>query len=189
MRDLTIARAYAAALFEVGENHDEAEAYGPPFQALSDMFRAESRTRRFFDTPRITAEERAEVVRRALEGRVPERFLHFTLVVLAKGRQQLFPHMASAYQTLLDESTGRHRAQVTLARRLDKETEALIAERLGGLLGQSVEPEITVNPAIMGGLIMRYGDRLLDASLRRHLVALKREMMHAHLPGTPAASA
>jgi F-type H+-transporting ATPase subunit delta len=189
VRDLTIARAYAEALFEVGQAHGEAEMYGPPFRALAEMFKTGSRTRRFFDTPRVTTEERAAVVRRALEGRVPQRFLHFTLVVLAKGRQSLFPEIADAYQTLVDESTGRHRAQVTLARRLDTETETLIAQRLSTLLGQTVEPEITVNPAIMGGLIMRYGDRLLDASLRRHLVALKREMMHAHLPGTPAASA
>lgn len=188
MRDLTIARTYSAALFEVGVRHGEAEAYGPPFQVLAEMFR-DARTRRFFDTPRISAKDRRAVVTRILDGRVPARFLHFVLLVLEKGRQSLFPEIAEAYQALLDERSGEFRAQVTLARRPDAATESLIAERLTSLLGQSVQPQISINPAILGGLIVRYGDRWLDASLRRHLVALRRELMHAHLPGQPAESA
>jgi F-type H+-transporting ATPase subunit delta len=189
VKDLTIARAYASALFEVGERLGEAEAYGPPFQVLAETFRSDARTRRFFDTPRITPEAREEVVRKALKGRVPDRFLHFALLVLVKGRQRLFPEMAAAFQSLLDERSGKHRAHVTVARRPDAATEAYITERLSRLFGQPVQPQLVVNPAIVGGLIVRYGDRLLDASLRRQLVALKREMVHAHLPASPAASA
>lgn len=185
MRDLTIARAYSTALFEVGVQHGEAEAYGPPFQVLAEMFR-DARTRRFFDTPRISAEARRAVVERVLENRVPARFLHFVLLVMEKERQSLFPEIGEAYQALLDERSGRFRAHVTLARRPDAATESLIAERLTSLLGQPVQPQISINPAILGGLIVRYGDRWLDASLRRHVVALRRELMHAHLPGQPA---
>jgi F-type H+-transporting ATPase subunit delta len=188
VKDLTIARAYASALFEAGEQHGEAEAYGPPFQVLAEMFR-DARTRRFFDTPRITPAARQQVVRTALAGRVPERFLHFALLVMAKGRQRLYPEMAAAYQSLLDERSGKHRAHVTVAHEPDAATGAYIKQSLGRLFGQDVEPQVVVNPAIVGGLIVRYGDRLLDASLRRQLVALKREMIHAHLPATPAATA
>jgi len=185
VRDLTIARAYASALFETGVAHDEAEAYGPPFEVLAAMFR-DARTRRFFDTPRIGAEARRAVIRRTLDGRVPKRFLHFVLLLMEKERQGLFPEIWIAYQQLLDERSGQFRAEVTVARRPDRATEALIAQRLTGLFGQPVQPQITINPAILGGLIVRYGDRLLDASLRRHVVALRRELMHAHLPGQPA---
>jgi F-type H+-transporting ATPase subunit delta len=188
VRDLTIARAYSSALFETGVQHGEAEAYGPPFQVLAEMFR-DARTRRFFDTPRITAEDRRAVVRRVLDGRAPKRFLHFVLLVMEKGRQGLLPEIAEAYQSLLDERSGQFRAQVTVARRPDAATESLIAERLTSLLGQPVQPQITVNPAILGGFMVRYGDRWLDASLRRHFVALKRDLMHAHLPGQPDGSA
>jgi F-type H+-transporting ATPase subunit delta len=188
VRDLTIARAYASALFETGTRHGEAEAYGPAMQVLADMF-GEARTRRFFDTPRITAESRRAVVRRVLKDRVPGRFVHFVLLLMEKGRQNLIPEIAEAYQELLDERSGRFRAHVTVARPPDAETEALIARRLTTLLGQPVQPQISVNPAILGGLIVRYGDRWLDASLRRHLVALRRDLMHAHLPGQPTGNA
>lgn len=189
MKGLTIARAYASALFEIGERYDEAEAYGPPLRALAETFQSDPRTRRFFDTPRISGEDRRQAVRRTLEGRVPERFVNFVLLVLEKGRQTLFPEMAETYQVLLDERSGQHHAQVMLARQPDEATEALIAERLTALFGQPVRPQVTINPAILGGLIVRYGDRWLDASLRRRLVALKRDMTHARLPVLPAASA
>ncbi len=189
MKDRTIARAYASALFEVGERHGEAEAYGAPLRGVADTFRADPRAPRFFDTPRIGREARREAIGRALEGRAPERFIHFVLLLLDKSRQALIPEIAEEYQLLLDERSGQHRVFVTLAREPDAETRSLIAERLSDLLGQAVRPEVTINPAILGGLIVRYGDRWLDASLRRHLVALKREMIHARLPGAPAASA
>jgi F-type H+-transporting ATPase subunit delta len=189
VNDLTIARTYAAALFEVGEKHGEADAYGPPFRVLGELFRSDARTRRFFDTPQVSAEQRSEVVRKALAGRVPERFVHFVTLLLQKGRQNLFPEIAAAYQLLLDERSGRHRAHLTLARKPDAATERLLVERLSQLFGQRVEPQIVVNPAIVGGFIVRYGDRLLDASLRRQLVGLKRQLVHARLPASPAASA
>lgn len=189
MRRLAIARGYASALFEVGQRHGEAEAYGPPLRALAETFRADPRTRRFFDTPRITRDARHAAVRNALAGRAPERFVNFVSLLLQKGRQSQIPEIATAYQELLDEHSGQHRAYVILAHDPDEATETLIAERLSALLGQTVWPDISVNPAIMGGLIVRYGDRWLDASLRRHLVALKREMIHARLPGSLAASA
>jgi F-type H+-transporting ATPase subunit delta len=189
VKDRTIARGYASALLEVGERHGEAEAYGPPLRALADAFRADPRTSRFFDTPRISREARRDAVRRTLEGRAPERFVHFVLLLLEKGRQSLIPRIADEYQLLLDERSGQHRAFVTLAREPDDQTRTLIADRLSRLLGQRIRPEIIINPAILGGLIVRYGDRWLDASLRRHLVALKREMIHARLPGTVPASA
>jgi F-type H+-transporting ATPase subunit delta len=188
VKDLTIARAYASALFEIGDRHDEAESYGPPLHMMAEMFRSDPNVRRFFDTPRISAEKRRMALRSALEGRASERFVNFVLLVLKKGRQTLFPEMAETYQALLDERSGQHHAQVTLARQPDAATEAHIAERLTALLGQPVRPQITINPAIRGGLIVRYGDRWLDASLRRHLVALKREMIHARLPVLPAAT-
>lgn len=188
MRDVTIARAYAAALFEAGEASGEVETYGPPLREVADLF-GDARIRRFFDTPRISDEARRTVMREVLDGRVPDRLLRFLLVVLDRGRQGVLPEIAEAYQEMLDRRSGRYRAHVTLARRLDGATEALITERLSGLFGQPVEPEISINPAILGGLIARYGDRLLDASLRRHLVALRRELMDAHLPETPAGAA
>ena len=184
MRDQTIARNYAAALLELGQRHEEAQAYADAFDALADVL-ADDTVRRFLETPKVEVKEKHEVLRTALDGRVPEPFLRFLLVVVAKGRQQLLAEIRQEYQELLDAAVGRVHASVTLAREADAEAERLLTERLSALLGKDVVPHITVNPAILGGLV-RDGDRAMDGSLRRQLLSLKREMMHARLPELPA---
>lgn len=186
MRERTVARNYAEALFDLGVEHGEEEGFADAFAALTEVVYGDRRISRFLETPKIEAGAKEAVVRRALEGRVPERFLRFVLVVMRKRRQTLLPLMAEEYQTLLDVRSGRVHASVTLAREPDAAMEALITERLSRMLGQPVVPRINVNPAILGGLVVRFGDRAMDGSLRRQMVSLKREMMHATLPELPA---
>lgn len=185
MRDQTIARNYASALFELGQRHDEAQSYADAFDAL-DQVLADERVLQFLETPKVEASEKQAVLRSALEGKVPERFLRFLLVVVAKRRQSVLPWIRSEYREMLDAAVGRIHANVTLAREPDDEAEQLIRQRLSALLGKDVIPHITVNPGILGGLVVRYGDRAMDGSLRRQLLMLKREMMNAALPELPA---
>lgn len=185
MRDQTIARNYAAALFEIGQRHDESGAYAVAFETLGNVL-ADDTVRRFLETPKVEARDKQNVLRTALEGQVPDRFLHFLMVVVTKRRQALLPVIQVEYRELLDAAAGRVHASVTLARAADAEAERVLAERLSQLLGKDVVPHITVNPAILGGLVVRYGDRAMDGSLRRQLLSLKRELMHARLPELPA---
>lgn len=185
MRERTVARNYARALFELGLEHGEEEKYSDAFGSLSETL-SDRRIARFLDTPKIDASVKESAVRRALEGRVPERFLRFVLVVMRKRRQGLLELMGEEYQGLLDVHSGRVHASVTLAREPDEAMERLLAERLSSMVGQAVVPQITVNPAILGGLVVRFGDRAMDGSLRRQLVSLRRDMMHATLPELPA---
>ena len=146
------------------------------------------RVQRFLDTPKVDVSAKQAAMRKALEGRVPERFLRFVLVVIAKRRQGLLGAIQQEYQTRVDQHAGQVHAEVTLARAPDEATRTLIAERLSKLLGKRVVPHITVNPDILGGLVVRYGDRAMDASLRRQLVSLKRDMLNATLPELPASA-
>ncbi len=189
MRDTTIARNYAGALLELGNRNFATEEYAAAFHTLSEALGSDARIRQFLETPAVDAGPKQAVLDRALRGKVPELFLRFVLVVVEKRRQRLLPEIETEYQGLLDEQVGRVHAQVTLARTPDAVLERRIGEDLSTMLGKTVLAHVTVNPAILGGLIVRFGDRCMDGSLRRQLLSLKREMMHAHLPGLPAASA
>lgn len=187
MRERTVARNYAKALFDLGLEHGEEDRYADVFDALSEMVSGDARIARFLESPKIEATVKESAVRRALEGRVPERFLRFVLVVMRKRRQGLLELMGDEYRTLLDAHSGRLHASVTLAREPDEAMKELLTERLSSMLGQTVVPQITVNPAILGGLVVRFGDRAMDGSLRRQLVSLRRDMMmHGTLPDIPA---
>lgn len=190
MRGGTIGRNYAQALFELGEKHGETEAYRTAFGQLDQVLtEGDGRVRQFLETPKIDDATKQRVLRSALEGRVPERFLRFLQVVIAKGRQRLLHGVREQYDAILDEKSGRVHAQVTLAREPDEATVREIGERLSGMLGKTVVPHVTVNPSLVGGIVVRYGDRVLDGSVRRQLLSLKREMLSAGLPAESAAGA
>lgn len=181
MRDSTIARNYADALFALGERHAQLEPYGAALALVVEVLEQEPRLRLFLETPKVEPSEKKRVLSEALQGQIPPLVLNFLLVVLDKRRQRLIPQIAREYRALLDESLGRLYAEVTLAREPDERTEREIAAELSEALGKTVIPHVQVDPSILGGIIVRYGDRVLDGSLRRRLVTLRRRMLGAEL--------
>src|SRR5262245_7088778 len=110
---------------------------------------AERRVREFLSTPRVSAEARQEALRGALEGRVPDLFLRFVMVVVDKRRQALLADIAHEYRALVDELAGRVRVQVALSHAPDGALQEEIADALAKRLGKTVIPTFTVNPELL----------------------------------------
>ena len=179
MRDATIARSYAEALLELGERHGERDAFTAALAELAALLESTPRARNFIETPLLDVNQKKEALRAALGGRVPPLFLNFVFVVLEKRRQRLLADIAREYVKLLDERLGRLHVDVTLAREIDEAAEREIAERLSASLHMQVVPHVHVNPDILGGVVVRYGDRVFDGSVRRRLMALRRRLLTA----------
>ena len=92
-------------------------------------------------------------------------------------RQMLIPVIAHEYHDLVDEVEGRVHAAVTVSRETDDADRAVIATQLSRALGKDVVPHFVVNPAILGGMVVRVGDTVLDGSVRRRLAALRAGML------------
>ncbi len=183
MRESMVSRSYAEALFELGERHGQRADFETATEELGTLLRENPRVRLFLDSPKVELEQKKEVLRTAFEGRVPPLFLNFVLVVLQKRRQRLLQEIADEYRAILDEALGRVRVNVTLATEPDERSEEDMAAELSRILGRTVIPQVRVDPSIVGGIVVRFGDRVLDASLRRRLLSLRRSMMNVELPG------
>ncbi len=97
--------------------------------------------------------------------------------LLRNRRQMLIPEIAVEYANLVDESVGRVHARVTVAQETSAEENNVIARELSRALGKEVVPHMSVNPAILGGVVVRIGDTVMDGSVRRRLAALRRKML------------
>jgi F-type H+-transporting ATPase subunit delta len=117
---------------------------------------------------------------------VPDAFLNFLMVVIGKRRQRILPAMGQEYRSMLDERMGVLHVKVSLAHEADERAEREIATALTRMLGKRVIPQIGVEPALLGGIVVRYGDRILDASLRRRLAHLRARLLEATLPTAAA---
>jgi F-type H+-transporting ATPase subunit delta len=177
VRDPTIALNYASALFELGERNGETEEYAALITALASAMDAEPSIRIVIESPAVPKLAKLGVLERALAGRASAPFIRFLQAVIKRGRQTLLPLIAAAYQGLADQKFNRLHAGITLAREPDEELKELVRVRLSEALGKEVIPHFRTDRAILGGMILRLGDRIIDGSLRRRVVALRRALL------------
>jgi F-type H+-transporting ATPase subunit delta len=176
LRAATIALNYAEALFALGEKSGKAEEYHALLEALAAALDASPRAQAVLMSPKITKARKAELLAAAVPGASRE-FVLFLEAVVKRGRQLLLGEMATQMAGLLDVKFNRVRAGITLAREPDAALRDSITRALGKALGKDVVAGFAVEPEILGGAIIRVGDRLLDGSVRRRLLQLRRVLL------------
>lgn len=188
MRSPLVARNYADTLFALARRRGggAAEEYGGGLDELASLLQREPRIRAFLETPRVDLEAKRAALCEALGGRVPPTLLHFLLVVLEKRRQGSLGEIAEAYQALVDEAHGRARAEVTLAEPPDDALRSEIVAALERRLGKQVVASWRTDRDLLGGVVVRVGDQILDGSVRRRLGDLRGRMRRAGAPGQDA---
>lgn len=177
MRQTTIARNYAEALLELAKRAKDLRGWGALIQSIADAMERDAKLRLFLETPRVDAATKNSVLRKALADRAPSKFVRFVESVVTRRRQMLIPEIAHEYMDLVDAAENRLHANVTVAREPDEKTRKLIADRLSKVFNKTVVPHVSVDPRILGGVVVRVGDTVMDGSVRRKLGALKHRMM------------
>jgi F-type H+-transporting ATPase subunit delta len=177
MRDATIARNYADALLTLARKGEDPHGWGRMARELADSVERDVRLRRFLESPRLSAERKNEVLAKAFQDRFPRLLVRFLQTLIANGRQMLLPRIVTEYFNLLDEAEGRVHARVTVARAQSPEAEAAMTAQLSRALGKQVVTHVAVNPAILGGVVVKVGDTVMDGSVRRRLSLLRTRMV------------
>ena len=176
MRDATIARNYAEVLVILAGRANDLGGWGQTFTEVAIAIQEETRLRNFMAAPQIAAVEKNAVLQKAFGGKLPVPMLRFLQKLVLNRRQMLIPAIAVEYGNLVDAAEGRVHAQVTVARETTDADRAAIATQLGRATGKTVVPHLVVNPAILGGVVVRIGDRVMDGSVRRRLASLRSKM-------------
>jgi F-type H+-transporting ATPase subunit delta len=176
MRPVTIARNYAEALFALGERSGQTARYADLIDAVAAAVETTPKVQAVLMSPRVPKAAKARLLGAALQD-APREFVLFLQALIKRGRQRLLREIADQYHALLDVKLNRVRAGVTLARPADEALQRSIAEALTRQLGQQVLPSFSVEPDILGGAIVRVGERILDGSLRRRLTKLRRHLL------------
>jgi len=171
VKSVTIARNYAEALFAAGPG------YGDVLDAVAGAIQADERIATALQSPRVSKAAKGQILERALKGEAPAEFVRFLQAVVRRGRQGLFAEIAQEYQSLLDTKLNRVHAGVTLSSEPDAKAQQQIVERLTKALGREVRAHFRADPRILGGVVVRVGDRILDGSVRRRLTAIQRRML------------
>jgi F-type H+-transporting ATPase subunit delta len=177
MRATTIARNYAEALLVLARKAKDLDGWGASINGIAVAIQTDARLRNFLAAPQIAGIEKKAVIEKAYRRLLPVAMVRFLQKLVDNRRQLLIPEIAVEYGNLVDEAEGRLHAQVTVAREPEEADRALIAQQLTRALARTVVPHVQVNPAILGGVVVRVGDTVMDGSVRKRLATLKQKVI------------
>jgi F-type H+-transporting ATPase subunit delta len=177
MRETTIARNYAETLLSLARKAGDLRGWGGMITDVASAMQNDARLRLFLESPRVNAAQKNQVLAKAFQDRMPRLFVRYLQALIAHRRQMLIPAVAREYLDLVDEAEGRMQANVTVAREPDAETRKIVARDLSRSFGKDVVPHFAVDPRILGGLVVRVGDTVLNGSVQRRLERLRSRMV------------
>jgi F-type H+-transporting ATPase subunit delta len=168
-------RRYAEAVFEIGQRDDTIETWRRELDEAAGLLGEGSELLEVLANPALPLEQRRTVVGRVFGG-LSEKARNLILLLVHRGRIEQLPRIASELRRLDDRRQGIVNATVTSAAPLtDTEVRALTA-RLEQMTGARVELETGVDESLLGGLVVRVGDRLIDGSVRGRLERLRSQL-------------
>jgi F-type H+-transporting ATPase subunit delta len=173
-----IAEVYARALFEVAKEHDLLDDIREQLAMFADALSDNRDLMTFFFSPDFSTEEKKDGLRRAVEGAEPA-FMNFLEALLERHRMPAIFRIRARYQKLWDEENKLLPVEITSAIELDKSIARNIGERIGEQTGRKVELSSKVDPEILGGIVLRVGNSILDASIRNRLNQLRKQVAQA----------
>ena len=179
MKQSLVARNYAEALLATAEKAKAVERFGELLDALAGAIASDPTLKAVLMSPRVPKAAKQQLLAHALKTLAPEPFVRFLQAVVQRGRQGLLGSMGEAYQELADQYFNRVHALVATAHAPDAALTKVITERLTKAMGKTVVAHFRTEPALLGGVVVRIGDRAFDGSVRRRVLVLKQRMLRA----------
>ena len=173
-----IAQVYARSLFEVASEQGKIDAVRDQLGEFADVLSGQHDLQVFFFSPYFSTTEKAEGLDRAVSG-ADEIFVNFLKLLIENHRMPVIFRVRRAYDALWEEENKLLPVSVTSAVELDKATVSQIGDRIAEQTGRKVELSSTVEPDILGGIIVRVGNQVLDASVRNRLEQLRKQVARA----------
>lgn len=173
MIDLTVARRYAKALLTLGKEDGKYQEYGEELRSFAALMEREPELKDALFNPIYSAEDRRKLLLRMVELlQMSPVVANFFQLLFDKQRLRAIDGITQVYQEQLDILENVSRAKVKAAVPLDEATRDRLRQTLEKLTGSSVVMEVEEDPSIIGGILARVGDLVLDGSVRTQLASL-----------------
>jgi ATP synthase F1 delta subunit len=173
-----IAQVWARALFEVAKEQNLLDEVREQLGAFADALDGNRDLAVFFFSPYFATDEKKAGLERAVTGAEPA-FMNFLEALIERHRMPAIFRIRTAYEELWEDERDLLPVEVTSAIELDKSTIGTIGERIGAQTKRTVELSSKVDPDILGGIVLRVGNIVLDASIRNRLEQLRKQVAQA----------
>jgi F-type H+-transporting ATPase subunit delta len=172
------ARVYAEALFAAGEDKGKINELQEQLAQFSDAVDGDRELQVFLFSPYLSSQDKKDGLARAVTGAEPE-FVNFLELLIEKGRMPEIFQIRREYEELWKKANRRLDVTVTSAIELDPSVVGKIGEEVERQTGEKVELSSEVDDGILGGIVLRVGNMVLDASIRTRLEKLRKSVASA----------
>ncbi len=179
-RPSTAARRYAEAAFEIGRRDGTVETWRRELDLAAAVL-TDPAVATGLNNPAVPTERRAKALADAIGGSISRPVLNLISMMLRRGRIEDLPRVAAEFRRLDDANNGVTAAHATSAAPLEPSEVSALTARLEQMTGGRVELDVTVDPSLLGGLVVRVGDRLIDGSVRGRLERLRNQLVSGAL--------
>jgi F-type H+-transporting ATPase subunit delta len=179
-RNDTAVRRYAEAAFQVALRDDSIEAWRKELDAASSIA-SDERVGRMLANPAVALETRNEMADKLFGEVVSPPVLNLIKLMIRRGRIHELPRLAAEFRRLDNVRQGITLATATSAAPLTKDEVKALTERMEQFTGGRVELDVQVDPSLLGGVVVRVGDRLIDGSVRGRLERLRNQLVSGAL--------
>jgi F-type H+-transporting ATPase subunit delta len=173
-----IAAVYSRSLFEAADDEDKLDVIREQLGQFTDALAADAQLQVFFFSPYFSSQEKKDGLHKAVTG-AEAIFVNFLELLVENHRMPAIFRIRRRYETLWEERNRLLPVHVTSAVELDEKTVRGIGDKIAEQTGQKVELSSTVAPEILGGIVVRVGNTVLDASIRNRLETLRKQVVRA----------
>jgi F-type H+-transporting ATPase subunit delta len=171
-----IARRYAGAIFELAQKQHVLDQTLADLKGIAEVF-TNRKLAYLLREPKVPAQRKETALRKALTSKVQPMSLNLALLVVQRELVDLMPKIATELEKLVLDYHNQAIAEVTTAAEMDKTQSDLVKGALERSTGKNILLHTQIDPSILGGLIARVGDQIVDSSIRYRLHALQQQLL------------
>lgn len=173
-----VAQIYAEAILAAAADANQIDSLGEELQEfVTQVFNANPEIEAFLSSPAVGRRARTEALAAATTDRMSPLMRNLLGVLNVNGRLDMIRPIAAVYRDLLDRQAGRVRVRVVSAVPLNEDQESRLASTLADRLKKTPVLSVTVDPNLLGGLVVRVGDQVFDTSIRTQLETLRNQLL------------
>ena len=183
MRDRKVATRYAEALLTTAKSAGQLAGIAESYAGVRQTVAANRDLATFLFSPQVATQEKKQLLKGVFGPRIEPLLLDFFDLLLDRNRLEALGDIAEVFAELVEADAGIVRAQVVTAIALPEDLEARLRKTLAGVTGKSVLLEKKIDPAVIGGVCVTLGDRILDGTVRTNLDGLRKTLGKAQVRG------
>jgi F-type H+-transporting ATPase subunit delta len=174
-----IAKRYGTAIYQLAVEKDQIDIVANEIASIKTVLETEEDFVKILNHPKIVVEEKIALVESIFKGKVSDDVMGLIVLTIVKGRQSHLVDIIKYCEDAIDEHNNIVSAFVTSTEKLDKPHKKQLNQRLETLTGKSVNMSYDVDKSLIGGMIIRIGDRILDSSIKGKLANMSKALYEA----------